>query len=146
VTTTTSGVGTSTAYSKSYNAFAGVDTQVIFIESNKMFDWNKREDFVILGEAQGINYKQHLEHDDEGKLCGRTVLGTIVTTIFDREPIPMEYYTGHDIILRFSNEYGNTMKVRISEVRITTMETGVSIDDLMMDGTYTFEATAVHFS
>jgi hypothetical protein len=127
---------------------------------------------LTLGELQTISYSIHRENspirvlgrvNPKGFLKGsRTIAGSMIFTVFNeyafykikkyRELLARRngFYAPladmlppFDIILSFVNEYGNISKMKIFGVTIVDEGQTVSIDDLIIEQTYTFMARGI---
>jgi hypothetical protein len=129
-------------------------------------------EIITLGELQTISYSIHRENtpirilgrvNPKSFIKGsRTIAGSLIFTVFNeyafykikkyRELLgkqngffaPLaDMLPPFDIILTFSNEYGQMSKMKILGVTIVDEGQTVSIDDLIIEQTYTFMARGI---
>jgi len=129
-------------------------------------------EIVTLGELQTISYSIHRENspvrtlgrvNPRGFVKGsRTIAGSMIFTVFNeyafykirkyRELLgrrngfyaPLaDMLPPFDVILTFVNEYGNMSKMKLFGITIVDEGQTVSIDDLIVEQTYTFMARGI---
>lgn len=127
---------------------------------------------IELGEVQTISYSIHRENSPIRTLGhtnvrgfvkgGRTIAGSLIFTVFNEYAFyrlkqykqflqrgkgffaPLaDMLPPFDIVLSFFNEYGNAAKLKIYGVTIVDEGQTVSIDDLLIEQTYTFMARGI---
>lgn len=127
---------------------------------------------IDLGELQTISYSVHRENSPIRTLGhgnvrgfvkgGRTIAGSLIFTVFNEYAFyrikqykeflqrgkgffaPLaDMLPPFDIVLSFFNEYGNAAKMKIYGVTIVDEGQTVSIDDLLIEQTYTFMARGI---
>lgn len=110
-------------YSKGYHAFSAVDVKVSL---------EKGTESTVYAEIQAVSAAEDLVHGG--------VSGTIVAIVFDKDPLREWVGKTFDIVLRASSEYGDRATSVIKDARFSSISWGVSIDDLVMEVCYNFEA------
>lgn len=127
---------------------------------------------IELGEVQTISYSIHRENAPVRTLGhvnargfikgGRTIAGSLIFTVFNEYAFyrirQFQQFLGRkngffapladmlppfDIVLSFFNEYGQSGKMKIFGVTIIDEGQSVSIDDLIIEQTYTFMARGI---
>lgn len=116
------------------------------------------KDRRILNEVQGISWMERPGSTETvgGVKHGMTsgahldlrhpqVSGTCILTLFDEDPLPSEWWKDHDLILDFGHERngGKHLVLRLTNFQILERGMGISVDDLITDCTYKFQADRV---
>lgn len=144
-----------------YNSYAGVD-----IVAQMVVPGDKP---LILGELQTISYSTHRENfpvrwlshtNPAGFVKGpRTIAGSLIFTVFNNYAFyrlkhfqtaigkglyPLaDMLPPFDVVLTFANETGTFSKMKIYGITITDEGGTMSIDDLIVEQTYTFMAQGI---
>ncbi len=146
-----------------YSTYAGVDITAAILLPNTQGP-------IVLGELQTISYSihrentpvRHLGHTNvSGFVKGpRTIAGSMIFTVFnsyafykikefrnsikDKGVYPLaDMLPPFDIILSFSNEYGMSSNMKIFGVSIIDEGGTMSVDDLLIESTYTYMARGI---
>jgi hypothetical protein len=146
-----------------YSTYAGVDITAAILLPNAQGP-------IVLGELQTISYSihrentpvRHLGHTNvSGFVKGpRTIAGSMIFTVFnsyafykikefrdsikDKGVYPLaDMMPPFDIILSFSNEYGMSSNMKIFGVSIIDEGGTMSVDDLLIESTYTYMARGI---
>jgi hypothetical protein len=127
---------------------------------------------INLGELQTISYSMHRENSPVRTLGhvnprgfikgGRTIAGSLIFTVFNeyafyrigqyREMLAREkgffapladMLPPFDVVLSFTNEYGQSSKMKIYGITIVDEGQTVSVDDLITEQTYTYMARGI---
>lgn len=111
-----------------FTSFSGADI-VVYIDGVK-----------VIGELQEIQWTKQL-----GLSAGlRPIKGTIKTVLFDRECPLMKYENEvFSFLVLYANEYGQRKAEYISGIQLESVSSGVSVDDITQEATYTFTARNV---
>lgn len=144
-----------------YTSYSGIDIVPILILPDGSH--------IFMGEIHTITYSTHRESRPVRILGNsapigftkgsRTIAGSIVFTMFDHYAFYRLQCLGQaltnnlypladmlppfDILLSFSNEYGNTSKMKIYGVTIVDEGATMSIDDMVTEQTFTFVARGI---
>ncbi len=115
---------TKTYLGKSYTSFGGADIKF----------WIEFEDGTAqcMAEIQSISIQTELPKGE--------VRGTLISVIFDTDPIAALPKPVKNIRLKSANEYGQIAECCLKNVRFTRMNWAGSIDDIVTEVHYEFEA------
>lgn len=145
-----------------FNTYSGADITAQFLVPGESRP-------LVLGDLSTLSYSIHRENtpvrvighvNPQGWLRGpRTIAGSLIFTNFDQytfnrlEKFQQGGLAGFypladmlppfDIVVSFSNEYGNFSKLRIFGVNIVDEGSTMSVDDLVTESTYTFMARGI---
>lgn len=149
-------------YSEPYQSYSGADITAVV-------NMPGEDRPLVLGELQTLSYSIHRENKPT-RILGRTapigfckgprtIAGSLIFTQFDRyafyrfNTVKAQVSGGmypladmlppFDIVLSFTNETGNFSKMKIYGITIVDEGGTMSIDDLLIEQTYTFMARAI---
>lgn len=128
-----------TYFCKSYNSFSGVDAKAFFSKEKEMSfyktveehdEWKKK--FIYIPEMQGFSYKVGAN--------GYPVTGDLIFVVFDESQF-LKLHEYDNLYVKVANEYGAMALLSFHGVKIESMCSSLSIDDIIMEEQITFSAT-----